>query len=280
MEQILFIDSTDRFLDWLSVNGSSENTIRAYRADLRGLRMVLPMSPLTWDELQMETARYLTKNRPLWAPKTTERKVGTFRAWAKWAGATGFLAGYRPPKPARAEPHPLPEGIDGVLRMMNACVTPSGLITPRIRRRRALVAFTGLCGLRVGEALSIRPAAVNRLERTLTVRGKGDRTRVVPISDMALPIILDAMDATPVGETIVGLADRGARQMLTGLAASAGLSRHVSSHDLRATLATAAYDKSKDLRVVQEILGHASPVQTQVYTGVSRAAMRTAMEVA
>lgn len=195
-------------------------------------------------------------------------------------GWSNFLAAYRPPKPGRPEPHPIPEGIAGVMAMYDACLTPGGRVTARIRRRRALVALTGLCGLRVGEAIAIRSENIDRTEQALRFMGKGDRQRTVPVSDVAWTIILDAARVTPPGETIVGLKDRRARSTITQLAERAALSRRVSSHDCRATLATAAFDKCKNIRVVQELLGHASPEQTQVYTGVEASAMRDAVEVA
>lgn len=272
--------SIEKFLGWLSVNGNSHNTVKAYQGDLRGLQQTLPSDTMDWRVLEVAAATYLTANRATWAPKTTERKLGAFRGWGRSFGCSDFLASYRPPKPARAIPHPLPEGIDGVLRMMRACTTPAGRITPPVRRKRALVALTGLCGLRVGEALSVKPEHVDRLEQTVTVRGKGDRTRTVPISDLAWTTVTDAIAVTPAGETIVGLKDRHARSLITELGVKAGLRRHVSSHDMRATLATAAYDKSMNLRVVQEILGHASPDQTVRYTGVAAGAMRDAVNVA
>ena len=116
---------------------------------------------------------------------------------------------------------------------------------------------------------------------TLRVRGKGDKTRHVPISGAAWESIEKARKlAIDNGTTLVDRTERGARAAITRHAKNAGLSRHVSSHDMRATLATAAYESTHDLRAVQELLGHADAKTTQVYTGVSMAAKRAAVEVA
>lgn len=273
-ETTLSSASIDLFLNSLSENGHGLNTIRAYRADLRGL--------LTWmesqgpGEMEAMTARYLNAHRPTWAPKTTRRKLGTFRTWAKWAGIGSLLPTYKAPTPERAKPHPIEAGIPAVLAMIEACGPNS--------RRRALVALCGLCGLRVGEALSIRPRDIDVVARVITVRGKGDKARTVPISTLAWEHLTSALglvlategDAAP----LVNLRDRWARDLLSRLATRAGVDHPVSSHDLRATLATAAYNGTHDLRAVQELLGHASSSTTEIYTGVSAAAMRRAVEVA
>lgn len=261
--------SIDQFLNSLSENGHGSNTIRAYRADLKGL--------LTWMEnqepadLETLTARYLNAHRAKWAPKTTIRKLGTFRVWAKWMGIPEFLAAYKPPTPDKARPHPIEEGIPAITAMIEASGTND--------QRRALVALCGLCGLRLHEALAVRPKDIDYERRTLSVRGKGDKSRTVPISEQAWESIMPAVGAAVIYETtLVNLKDRWARQVLTSLARRAGVARAVSSHDLRATLATAAYTQSKDLRAVQELLGHSSSVTTELYTGITSAAMRAAVE--
>lgn len=257
----------DQYLEWLSAHGGSPNTIRAYRSDLMALAATMPGS-----DLETAAAQWLTDNRATWAPKTTQRKLTALRSWAKWAGLPSFLSAYRPPTPARQEPHPIPEGISGVLKMV---------ATTTRRDRRALVALCGLVGLRVSEACQVAPEHIDAAQRTLTVRGKGDKTRVVPLSAAAWEAIEPAyVKASQFGGTLVGVGQRQARDLVTRIAAKAELSRAVSSHDLRATFATAAYNKSLDLRAVQELLGHSSVETTRVYTGVTQESMRAAAEVA
>lgn len=274
--------SIDNFIDHLTVNGASANTLRAYRADLEQACEWIILHPRNWYEMEGALATYLTHHRSQWAPKTVQRKLGTFRSWGKWNGAPDtFLSKYKAPKPAPPQPHPIPEGIDGVKAM---------IARTRNSQHKALCALTGLLGLRVGEAITVRPCDFNVSEMTLTVRGKGDKTRVVPVSDYAWQCIRLQYSKRIVGDgrrsfdagyqlPLVSLTNRGARKAITRHAKNAGLSRHVASHDMRATFATAAYQKSKDLRAVQELLGHASSVQTQVYTGVSMSTMREAADV-
>lgn len=268
----------DEFVAHLSDNGASPNTTRAYRTDLIGALEWLQANGHTrasWRDLEKHLARYLTQHRRTWAPKTTQRRLGTIRVWAKWRGKYGFLAEYNPPTPARPTPHPIPEGIDGVLRMIRSSRNP---------RHQALCVLTGLLGLRVDEAVNAAPADFdlsNPAEVSLTVRGKGDKTRVVPVGDTAYGFLAKRIeDARRDGETLTRLTNGGARYAIPRHARNAGLSRHVASHDMRSTFATAAWDRSHDLRAVQELLGHADSKTTERYTLVTAAAMRSAAAVA
>lgn len=263
--------SIDAFLNTLTINAASANTIRAYRIDLSSA-LPYAASATDWASTEVALARYLNDARLTLAPKTIERRLGTFRVWARWAGHPGLLANYRAPKPAPPQPHPIPEGIDGVVRMIASTRNP---------RHKALCALTGLMGLRVAEATSIKPDDFDLDNMLLRVRGKGDKLRYVPISDTAWKHLRSARNlAMKNGTTVVRLTPDGARRAITRHARKAGLSRHVSSHDMRATLATAAYELTHDLRAVQEILGHSDSKTTQVYTQVSQTAKRAAMEVA
>lgn len=263
--------SIDLFLDSLSVNGHPANTVRAYRADLTGLLLAVGETPLT--ELEVRAAMYLNLERANWKPKTTLRKLTAFRKFAKWAQLPNFLAEYRGPTPAKPVPHPLPEGIAGVMAMIEACGVS--------RRRRALIAMTGLCGLRVGEAIAAVPSWVNLDERLLTVRGKGDKERIIPISTNAYPVLANAVQTAVIydNERLCPYKDRWARQLISAVGVRA-LGHPVPSHDLRATFATSVYRATKDIRVVQELLGHSSVEQSQVYTEIAMTSMRDAVELA
>lgn len=176
------------------------------------------------------------------------------------------------PAPGPVVPHPLPEGMSGVDRLIEVATN---------EHQRALVALCGYCGLRVAEAIAVRPSHFNRDERTLTVRGKGDKTRVVPVSNAAWSVLEMAYYRTLLAgdnDTLVGLQDAYARRIITILGKRAGLSRNISSHDLRATFGTTVYERKKDIRLVQLLLGHQSSVTTEGYIGVNFSKMRDAVE--
>lgn len=112
----------------------------------------------------------------------------------------------------------------------------------------------------------------------LTIHGKGDRDRVVPVSVEAWSFITPAFLAAWQSDLpLVNMKDRLARRTITDLGAKARLERPIASHDLRATFATEVYKRTLDLLVVKELLGHSSVEQTTTYTHVRLDTMREAV---
>lgn len=146
--------------------------------------------------------------------------------------------------------------------------------------QRALIALCGLCGLRVSETLATRPSGFDFDRLDLTVRGKGDVTRTVPVMEQAWEAMFDSVTRaflTGQNPLVISFKDRFARSLITALGERAGLDRRVASHDLRATFATEVYNRTLDQRVVQLLLGHASGSTTELYIGVTRDKMRDAV---
>jgi site-specific recombinase XerC len=264
------------FQQWLESRGMSEATVRNYLSDLRELEGWC--NPVTLDSSDATTfdqlsTGYLNSIRKTLAPKTVQRRMTAFRTYARsldWKCPA--LAEYRAPTPARPVPHPLPEGVDGVTRMIVAAAN---------ERQKALIGLCGLAGLRCTEARLLPLDHIDWTETTLKVVGKGDKTRIVPMTTTLVAVIAARVgQAALAGDNVlVGLSDRQARDAITVAARRAGLARHVSSHDLRATFATAAYNKSLNLRAVQELLGHASSTTTEVYTAVDINHLREAASI-
>lgn len=213
---------------------------------------------------------WLNLTRTTAAPKTTGRRLTTLKQFAKWTGRE-VLADYSPPTPGPSAPHPIPEGPEGVDRMIRAATNS---------RQKALVALCGFAGLRVAEALSIRTSDFDLQDMTVSVRGKGDKTRTVPVSNRCWSGIAAAfvVAQSEREQRLVAYQDRAARQIITTLGKRAGLTRRVTSHDLRATFATAVYDATLDIRVTQQLLGHESVETTQLYTGISQEKMQKAVD--
>lgn len=226
---------------------------------------------LAWPDTEALAAEYLNFQRQYLAPKTIIRFRGTLRRWAEFDGCPfTFLAKYRTPAAPPAVPHPLPEGVDGVYSMIASTNNP---------KHKALCALTGLVGLRVDEAVNVEPSDINLHERSVTVCGKGDKTRIVPLTNRVLEIIMPAYRlAAKNGTTLVDLTESGARKSIRRHGRRAGLSRDVASHDMRSTAATEMYQRTHDIRAVQEILGHSDVRTTQGYTKISEAAKRAALE--
>jgi site-specific recombinase XerD len=264
-------EAIERYRQWCTARGRSTNTTRAYSADLRAFLKANGESPVTATEFEELAMAWLNLTRNTAAPKTTVRRLTSLRGFARWANISASpLSDYIPPTPGKAIAHPIPEGIPGVLAMIEKAKNID---------QRALIALGGLVGCRIGEALNCTFHWVDPHNMTLTIRGKGDVTRTVPIGPLAWPYVQDAyvMAYTKDDKRLVSYKDRFARQIVCNLGARAGLSREVSSHDLRATFATAVYDETLNLRLVQELLGHASSNTTEIYTGVQMTQMREAV---
>ena len=146
----------------------------------------------------------------------------------------------------------------------------------------ALVALGGYVGCRISESLSLTPADFDLVSREVTIRGKGDKTRVVPVSRAAwawvAPVYMELAPKTP-DATLLTMCDRTARASITRMGELAKMPRRVASHDLRATFATWLLEKTGNLRLVQELLGHSSVTTTQAYTLVERNLMHEAVEL-
>lgn len=271
---ILSCESIDKYHNWSLGRGKSLHTAKAYRSDLMVFLKALDTQTLQMEHFEDRAMYWLNQTRREAAPKTTNRRLTSLRGFAKWAGYPNALHDYIPPTPGKSVPHPLPEGIDGVVAMLEQA---------KSYQQKALIALCGLAGLRIHEAISVTVQDFDITIRdriTLAIRGKGDKTRVIPISNFAWGYIVYAYvlaTSTP-DNRVAPFPDRTARSTVTRLAEKAQLSRAVSSHDLRATFATAAYNLSLDQRAVQELLGHANGSTTEIYIGVSEEKMRNAVE--
>lgn len=268
---IVTLEAIEGFRSWLCDRGRSEHTAKAYSTDLRMFLKATGEDFVTREEFEDLAAAWLTRDKRRVSVKTTCRRLTSVRAFAKWAGWGPILDEYILPKGTRPMPHPLPEGVEGVRKLISIA---------KRDEHKALIALCGLAGCRISEARSIDPASFELSKMLLTIRGKGDKTRVVPISPEAWEVLEKNVIRAFVNRTnLVTLTDRAARNVITTLGERAGLKRHISSHDLRATFGTEVYYKTGDIRLVQELLGHANVTQTEVYIGVAGNKLREAVEL-
>lgn len=206
------------------------------------------------------------------AAGTVRQRLAIARSWLDWRGLDrGPLTDYKLPPLPQPTPHPLPDGIAAVRKMIAAARTDAS---------RHAIALGGLAGLRVSETVALTREDVQTRggNTVLTICGKGERHRVVPVS-AELSEYLEQMPATGL---LVPLSNTGARVAITRTADEAGVlgstGAGVSSHDLRATFATEVYEKTRDIILVQRLLGHASVTTTQVYVGTSVSEAQMAVE--
>jgi integrase/recombinase XerD len=148
-------------------------------------------------------------------------------------------------------------------------------------RNFAILHVLGYGGLRVGELCRLELDDVDLEHRLLRVRaGKGDKDRMVVIEDRtvdALKAWMAFRSQRPVGTTrLFGVSTETVERMVRETARSAGLTKRVTPHTLRHTLATTLLKKGLDIRFIQKQLGHASVATTQIYTHVDTESLQAA----
>ncbi len=277
------------YLDHLRVErGLSRNTLLSYRRDLDRYLVFLDGKDFAMVTAG-DVAAYLAALRDEGlASSSAARAVSAVRGLHRFAVREGLVtedvsARVRPPAPPRRLPKALE--VDQVERLLAATGDPT---EPLPVRDRALLEFLYGTGARISEAVGL---AVDDLDVTedpvVTLHGKGGRTRLVPVGRYAadalkayLVRVRPSLAALGKGTPAVFLNARGgslSRQsawtILHRAAGRAGLPvdgpHAVSPHTLRHSYATHLLDGGADVRVVQELLGHASVTTTQVYTLVT-----------
>jgi integrase/recombinase XerC len=160
------------------------------------------------------------------------------------------------------------------------------------RRDIAVLETIYSCGLRISELCGLQAADIEWNERLVRVRGKGKKERLIPIGETALKAIRaywDLLPQHPAGIAPVILANTGKRTPVSARLlqlrlkkhlATAGLDPNLTPHKLRHSYATHLLDAGADLRSVQELLGHAHLVTTQVYTHVTTERLKRAYDAA
>jgi integrase/recombinase XerC len=267
------------FSAWLG--GRAAATRKAYLSDLTAFADFMSRSDVHGPEGvdRMYLRRYLASlgTRKL-ARATIARKAAALRCYFSWQVRQGHL----PSDPARALR--APSGGGRLPRVLSSGEMTSLLDVPGEspvdRRDLAVLELLYAAGLRVSELCGLDRGDVDLRGRTVTVLGKGGKQRRVPVHDAAVDALRawlddgrDAMDGPPeaafVNRRGARLGPRDVRRILDRRSASP-----THPHALRHTYATHLLDGGADLRVVQELLGHASLATTQVYTHVSKERLR------
>ncbi len=280
------------YLDHLSVErGLAANTLSSYRRDLRRYLEFLDNAGVAeLDDVSEQTVMaFLARLRegdtehPALSATSAARTVVAVRGFHRFAVADG-LAGHdpaaavKPPTPAKRLPKALP--LSEVESILEAAGSPGTVLA---MRDRALLELLYGTGARISEAVGLDVDDVDLVDGTVLLRGKGGKERIVPVGSFAReavtayltrarPELVAAGRGTP-GLFLNARGGRLSRQsawtVLVKAAERAGVTRDVSPHTLRHSFATHLIDGGADVRVVQELLGHASVTTTQVYTLVT-----------
>lgn len=280
------------YVQWLTVEkGRSPATIEAYERDILDFLASVDKDPSQVQSEDIE--RYIEQLRTSRAPSSVARAQSSIRSWWGYLVDEGVVGGdptrlLKASPRGRTLPKPLSEGvIVGLLDGISG-EEPSDL------RDRALLEFLYGTGARVSEVVGVRLEDLDFDEELIRLMGKGRKQRLVPMGAgvntslrrylaAARPLLAPRSNHHHVFVNQRGgrLSRQGVDLIIRHRALVAGIDRStISAHVFRHSCATHMLDHGADIRVVQELLGHASIATTQRYTAVSMATLRNAYQEA
>jgi integrase/recombinase XerD len=291
----------EEFLTWLAVErGRAANTLAAYRRDLRAYESWLAcrgvgLGQVAEDDVTAYVAHLRAAGR---APATVARALVTVRSFHRFlvdeghtdADPTGEVGSPRVPQ---GLPKALTE--EEVASLLGAVVGEDATG----RRDRAILELLYGTGMRISELVGLSLGDVSEDDGVARVFGKGAKERVVPLGRYARFAVAEWLTATGRGAMAPArwarrgdaealflnarggrLSRQGAWGIVRRYADKVGLGDRLTPHVLRHSCATHMLDHGADIRVVQELLGHASIATTQVYTRVSTERLKSVYEAA
>lgn len=269
--------------------GMSENTGVAYIEDVDKLGGYLRSTGISIADVTLEDLRQLigAMHDLGIAPRSQARIIAGIRSFFHFLVAEHIID----ENPALLLERPdigrhLPEvlSVDEIDAMI-AAIDPGGA---EASRNRAIMETLYGCGLRVSELVELEMSRIYPEEGYLIVRGKGDKQRVVPMSERSLAEIRDylpdraMLNINPADSNILFLNRRGRRltrvmvfYIVRKLAALAGINRTISPHTLRHSFATHLLEGGANLRAIQQMLGHESIATTEIYLHIDRSHLRS-----
>ena len=277
--------SVEQFLTELAVQRrASAHTLRAYRGDLERLTTLAAGA----DPAQLKTPQLrrglMQLHAQELAPRSIARTLSAWRSSYAWLARRGTIAlnpadGLRAPKRPRSLPKAL--GIDQAAALLDgsgATADASAAAGPLLVRDAAMFELFYSSGLRLSELVSLDwPGGLDPATGEVTITGKRQKTRTVPVGDKALSalqawlaerpaLVREGQPALFLGRNGTRLTPRQVANRLDQWAQRQGVGVHVHPHMLRHSFASHVLQSSGDLRAVQEMLGHASISATQIYT--------------
>jgi integrase/recombinase XerD len=290
------------YLDHLAIErGVAANTISSYRRDLRryveflaerGIGDLGSVTELDVSDFLVALRRGDPESGVVGlSAVSAARAVIAVRGLHRFATAEGLVdidvaRAVKPPTPSRRLPKSL--SLDEVLALLEGAGGDSPSDGPLTLRNRALLELLYSTGARISEAVGLDVDDVDTQARAVLLRGKGGKQRLVPVGRPAIAALESylvrgrpGLASKGRGTPAIFLNARGGRlsrqsawQVLQDAAERAEITSAVSPHTLRHSFATHLLEGGADVRVVQELLGHASVTTTQIYTLVTVHALR------
>jgi len=265
----------DRFIRYLEVErGVSAHTVRAYRKDLEEFSIYAASKPEDTDLIDIRGFIAAQINKGL-SKITVSRRLSSIRSFFKYLHREGYITA----NPAKLVSNPkipkmLPRflSVDDVFSLIER---PEG-IGFLIMRDKAILELLYSSGLRVSELSGLNVDDLNVRESLVKIRGKGKKERIVPVGSKAVNAVKSYLverilrksrdKALFLNRLGTRLTDRGVRRIVVKYARASAMTGHVGPHVLRHSFASHLLQGGADLRVIQELLGHASLSTTQKYT--------------
>ena len=275
---------------YLSVQkGLAANTLAGYTNDVRKLidyAMVAGKGIDRVDEADLHNFVCTLQDVGI-QPRSQARIISGLKSFFRFLKLDGYIEKnpaelLESPKLGRHLPTVLTvEEIDAMIGEIN-------MNTPEGQRNRAIIETMYGCGLRVSELVNLRISQIYKDDGFVVVLGKGDKQRVVPISDIALDCISDyindargKLDVKRGCEDVLFLNRRGGQlsrvmvfYIIKNLCELAGIRKTVSPHTLRHSFATHLLEGGANLRAIQQMLGHESITTTEIYIHIDRTRLR------
>jgi len=268
-----------KFLQFLETEKRySKHTVENYSKDINGLEKFCVSKKINaWDQVKPHHIRTYASQIFIdgLGARSIQRKLSAIRSFMNYLVRESLLKtnpadGIKTPKAAKKLPGIL--DVDQVNQLLNISDTK-----PISLRDKAIMELLYSSGLRLAELVALNPIDLNIQDRSLTVVGKGNKKRMLPIGSKAIDAIkawikVRSQVATPDEEALfVGnrgnrLSRRSVQSRINHWAKRNGLQKDVYPHLLRHSFATHLLEASGDLRAVQELLGHKDISTTQVYT--------------
>ena len=264
----------------------NDKTVKAYRIDITQFLRYLIENHFSLDKNGIN--QYLEYLHTKYKQRTVKRKIASVKAFLNYLDYEEKIESnpFNRVRVRFKEEQLLPrsvsqEIIEKLLKYMYQQKVSGELSTCKRRlllRDTCVIELLFMTGIRISELCELRRNAVDLSKGTICVYGKGSKERIIPIGNNKVLQLLQEYEKE-FGKEIKGnffvnrygepLSTQSVRLMLRSYTQAAGIEQHITPHMIRHSFATLLLEKGVDIRIIQQLLGHASIVTTQIYTNVA-----------